>query len=365
MIDDTWCKEIHFCSVTPVDKFYYDKNLCPNMNPILYRILDSYKMFANSFWIDNANIQDIRVYNNTLFTNSQGNIVSRHFFTDTTWNRYSEEIKGFRLSNFLNDSNKPLSQDSFQTKNNIRINVMEFFRLISVIRHNLEKYKNKLGDPFYNIDIYFAKKGLKSRHYRKFLMNNGNNISTVKTTLNRYSWAGINEVDSIREIRFHKVWTHSFLPIEIRDFSFKLINNYHKFNANIAHFNENISASCTACTVQKLLPAPKETIKHMYHDCPVNENFAKKYFETFLNNIDINFSMDFLLIGVPAILPESLAFIINIEIILLNFFLFNVRNKKQLPLMRNFNYFISWHRKLLLKNQNYADKYQRLIFDPG
>ena len=57
--------------------------------------------------------------------------------------------------------------------------------------------------------------------------------------------------------------------------------------------------------------------------------------------------MDFLLIGVPSILPESLAFIINIEIIMLNFFLFNVRNKKQLPLMRNFNYFISWHRKLV------------------
>ena len=218
---------------------------------------------------------------------------------------------------------------------------------------------------YHSIDNFFTKKGLKSRHYRKFLMDKGENITTVKTTLNRYLWASINEVDSIREIRFHKVWTYSFLPIEIRDFSFKLLNNYHKFNASIAHFNETISASCTACTAKKLLPAPKETIKHMYYDCPVNENFAKKYFETFLNNTNINFSADFLLLGAPSILPESLAFIINIEIILLNFFLFNARNKKQLPLMRNFNHFIAWHRKLLTKNQNYAEIFQRQLFDPG
>ena len=57
-------------------------------------------------------------------------------------------------------------------------------------------------------------------------MNKGENILTVKTTLNRYSWPSINEVDSIREIRFHKVWTYSFLPIEIRDFSFKLLTHF-------------------------------------------------------------------------------------------------------------------------------------------
>lgn len=151
----------------------------------------------------------------------------------------------------------------------------------------------------------------------------------------------------------------------MRDFSFKMLNNYHKFNASIAHFNENISACCTLCTLDKLLPAPKETIKHFYYDCPVSEKFAKSYFETFLTNVNIDFSIDCLLLGAQSTIPESLAFILNIEIILLNFFLLNARNKKHLPLMRNFKQFMRWYRTLLLKNKKYSDNFQKFVFDPG
>ena len=364
-INDTWCKEMHFCSITPYDKFYFDKNLNPSLNPILHRILNSYKDFSNAYWIEHSNIQDIRIFSNNCFTNSQGNLISRNIFTETTWVRHSEKIKSLRFSSFLNDSNKPLCQNSFHIKNDIVINVMEFFRLNSVIRHNIDKYKSKFGEPYLKIENYFMKKNLKSKHYRKFFVKSSSDISNIRTTLNRYLWAETNNVDSTREIRFHKVWTHSFLPIEMRDFSFKLVNNYHKFNGSISHFNENISASCTPCTLQKLLPAPKETIKHFFYECPVNMNFANTYFETFLNNVNLEFSINFLLLGVPSTLPESLAFILNIEIMLLNFFLCNSRKKKQLPLMINFNHFIAWHRKLLSKNKNYMVKFKRVVFDPG
>ena len=94
-------------------------------------------------------------------------------------------------------------------------------------------------------------------------------------------------------------------------------------------------------------------------------SFANTYFETFLNNVNLEFSINFLLLGVPSILPESLAFIVNIEIMMLNFFLFNARKKKQLPLMINFNQFIAWHRKHLCKNKNYMVKFKRVVFDPG
>ena len=242
---------------------------------------------------------------------------------------------------------------------------MEFFRLTTVIRHNIDRYKTKFGKPYLTIDTFFMRKNLKSKHYRKFFAKSGSDIKRVKTTLNRYTWADINEVDSIREIRFHKVWTYNFLPIELRDFSFKLLNNYHKLNGGIAHFNENISAACTPCSLKNLRPSPKETLKHFFYECPVNNNFAHTYFNTFLNRINIDFSMDFLLLGAPSILPESLAFIINIEIIMMNFFLFNSRYKNRLPLLRNIQHYTSWHRTLFCKNKNYDEKYQRFRFDPG
>ena len=97
----------------------------------------------------------------------------------------------------------------------------------------------------------------------------------------------------------------------------------------------------------------------------MNGDFANTYFGSFLNNINFDFSIDFLLLGAPSTLPESLAFILNIEIIMLNFFLFSARNKKQLPLARNLDSFISWHRTLFIRNKNYAEKFNRILFDPG
>jgi len=192
-------------------------------------------------------------------------------------------------------------------------------------------------------------------------------VKKCLTSINRYKWASTQEIDIKRETNWTKIWTHSFIPIEIRDFSFKSVNNYLYFNGHISHFSNDISPECTFCTVEKRLPAPKETNKHFFRDCPTTYSFTNEYFTSILSNFNIQFSTDWLLIGSPSTLPKYINFILNIEILLISFFLFSMRLKKKKPLMINFKAYSNWNRKLLKKSNYYSNSFQKFSnpFDPG
>jgi len=111
----------------------------------------------------------------------------------------------------------------------------------------------------------------------------------MKTTINRYTWSGLNDIDVSRELRWQQNWNYSYLTMEIKNFSFKMLNNQIKLNAHIAHFDENISACCTFCSVSKTLPAPKEDLKHFFLDCPTTNNFSASYFNKLLSNVNFDF----------------------------------------------------------------------------
>ena len=96
-------------------------------------------------------------------------------------------------------------------------------------------------------------------------------------------------------------------------------------------------------------------------------NFANEYFNDFLQNTHVNFSIDWLLVGAPTTIAADLITIINIEIMFLNFFMYNCRFKKTKPRIIDFLHFMSWNRKVLLRNASYKKKFLRLQipFDNG
>ena len=115
------------------------------------------------------------------------------------------------------------------------------------------------------------------------------------------------------------------------------------------------------------MPAPKETIKHFFIDCPTTGYFTNNHFDSLLSNYNIEFSADWLLLGSPSTLPKYLNFILNIEILLISCFLFQMRVKNKTPLSINFKAYSEWNRKLFLKYTYYNDSYQKFSnpFDPG
>ena len=178
-------------------------------------------------------------------------------------------------------------------------------------------------------------------------------------------WCNFNEVDSERESRWHNTWQFCFLPIEIRSFGFKLFNNYLKFNCNISHFSEDVSAACTFCTKSKALPAPKETISHFFINCPTTVEFVSDHFRHFLGNTGVQFNQNFMLLGAPNDITESLATLINIEILIISLFLFNFRLENKITSRTNFLLHIKYTRDLLLRSAKYTQLNSHLLFDPG
>ena len=244
---------------------------------------------------------------------------------------------------------------------------MEYLRLRGFVQHNIAIYRCKLSKPQTKISSLFLKPKVKSKHFRYFLSNDDQRIEKCKSYLNRYNWAKIREFDIERERKWQKVWTLSFIPINIREFSFKSINNYNYFNANISNFRPE-SPDCTLCILDRNLPAPKETAQHFYLDCPVTTDITTNYFTDFLHNIQLNFDASWLLVGVPKTLTSKMITVLNIEIILVLYFIFQSRLKKKLPLNSNILEFISFQRKFLLKNKQYKQGYEKLTtiqFDPG
>ena len=186
-------------------------------------------------------------------------------------------------------------------------------------------------------------------------------IKKITTTINRYNWAGVNTIDSVREILFHKVWQTIFLPIDIRHYALKFVNNYLKLNVHLNGNGRNpqISPDCSFCTTNYVvLGAEREKIDHFFGKCNVSKKFASDYFSEFLQNIDVNFSIDWLLLGAPSTLAMDLIFIINIEIMFLTYFMHNCRFKKTKPKINDFLNFMSWNRKVMLKNNSYNVKLQ-------
>jgi hypothetical protein len=57
-------------------------------------------------------------------------------------------------------------------------------------------------------------------------------------------------------------WNLSYLNSRVKEFSFKFYNNILGINARVSHFNPEVDAGCTFCTLTNNRPVPKETIQH-------------------------------------------------------------------------------------------------------
>ena len=364
-IKDSWSSELRHATLSFNDKFYYTNNCDPNLNPILHRIISSYKEFSTSYWLNHSNILDMRIYDNPIFTDALNNRFNKTLFTNHTWERFGEIFSTLRVVDIINDEYKCLDRETFQFKNNLVINVMEFFRISSIFRYSLNKLSSKIEEPYLSLDDFFKKKNLKSKNFRKYLLSDDIDITKIYTTKNRYTWTDNRVVDVEREKKWLNVWNHSFLPIQIREFGFKHLNNTNKLNSHYAKLNHNISPTCTFCEQSKLFPAQRETIKHFFIDCPTSISLANFHFNDNFKVLNFNFSMENLLIGAPSHLPDFVIFILNIEILMINFFLYNCARKKKIPLMMNLTCFITNYRKLFLKNGCYSRKFSKIIFDPG
>ena len=66
--------------------------------------------------------------------------------------------------------------------------------------------------------------------------------------------------------KFLSSWGNSFLPMDLREFSFKFFNNSLGTNQRIGNFIEGRGQGCTFCTVANNGPILVEKFMHLFFD---------------------------------------------------------------------------------------------------
>jgi hypothetical protein len=83
-------------------------------------------------------------------------------------------------------------------------------------------------------------------------------------------------------------WNVGFFNSSVRVFIYKLYNNILGTNSRVTHFNQGVDASCTFCVLSKTLPAPKETIMHLFFDCPTTDRLIAELNVRYLTNLTLD-----------------------------------------------------------------------------
>ena len=235
---------------------------------------------------------------------------------------------------------------------NINWSFFEYLRLKTVLEKALKKHNKNLRDKSQSLDEFLKKPKLKAKNFRKFIQVSDLTLKKCRPVKTRYSWANI-EIDFLREKRFYKTWTIYFLPINIKDYATKLLNNKINFNANLAHFH-NVSPNCFFCSKNTQIQViPKETAKHFFTECPTTTAIFQAYFDSFLVNKLITWDNTFCIIGCPSEVKNDWATVLNIEICLVTQYVLSIKNKKKTLLMKNLKDYTNWLRSILCRNHSY------------
>ena len=122
------------------------------------------------------------------------------------------------------------------------------------------------------IVTFFRKIVKGSVRIRKIIDNVVSEIGPTSGLNKRVSLTNYNNADPERDCNFYKIFQISKLKNNLQSFIFNFTSQTLYHNAMIAHFVPDHDPSCQRCKIGKLRPAPRETISHIFWDCPKISN---------------------------------------------------------------------------------------------
>ena len=242
-------------------------------------------IFSDNFWIKYGNVLDLRIFKNSNFVNTFGQKLSLNFLSEEHKNNENicNLFTRLKFKDLLSADFKPLTGiQAYNAKLGISLTQNEHSYLDAITFQNFGKYKEKIANKNYEIATLLNLPNIKSKGFRKFFVSEID-ISTIDTINNRYNWAGVNPIDIPRELNFQKCWSTSYLPMTIREFSFRMINNTNALNARINHRDDEVNDYCSYCLIDNEHTSNRETLEHFYGQCNTVSNFTNEIFREKFN----------------------------------------------------------------------------------
>jgi len=211
----------------------------------------------------------MRIYDNEIARLESGEKLNRNHFRENLTPEKILLIKNLRFVHLvvIFDSNT-FSENSLTLYLGFQPNLLELFFLKSVHRNVKRKFslnKDKVCTP---ILTFYRKIVEGSNRIRRILDNFKREIEQGIVLRKRVALANFNNEDPQRDCNFYKIFKISKLRNNLQSLIFDFTTQTLYHNAMIAHFVQDHDPTCQRCKLGNLRPAPRETISHIFWDCP-------------------------------------------------------------------------------------------------
>jgi len=244
----------------------------PDVGPALHNIILSFSKFKTAYNTHSGNYALIPIFENDIFGTGRMQIskFDSDFFTDNVMNRYGDNVRALTWKSILVNGNfVPFGE--FEFISGIKISRIQYVQLKQCFLRCQKKY-GPPGLEYTSIATYFNKIKKGSKKYRVILNFSTQpkapifNLKPVKS----YCKTVDSDFESEKRIRnILSSWNLFFLPNRLRVFLFKFYSNILGTGNRIIHFNPTAEVSCHFCTKNLFLPAPIESVGHIFYDCQV------------------------------------------------------------------------------------------------
>ena len=345
---DFWAKEIQSFRTSEDFPFHFKSSIATNTP--CGELSVCVQNFCNFFWLTNGNFLDMRIYDNDIARLESGEKLNRnHFRINLTLEKISLIMK-LRFVHLVDifDSNT-FSENSITLYLGFRPNVLEFFYLRSVHRNVKRKFLLNKDEVCTPILTFFRKITKGSVRLRRILDNFKPEIETEIGLRKRCTLAYHNNVETVRDCNFYKIFRISKLRNNLRSFIFNFTSQTLYHNAMIAHFVQDHDPTCQRCDSGYLRPAPRETISHIFWDCPKISDILND-----LNLIISNGVLSYEELKITIFLGCSNSLTFNIETtniicFIVMYYIFSTRNTRRIYNTSKLKQFIFYHTSKLNK----------------
>ena len=301
-----------------------------NFNPFLAPMANAFCKFVKGFLLRNGNVKEMLIFDSYLYRAMGLEKLSFHDLTLPTRVTQREGLLNLRIKDCLGLRIYNHDHVQFMNTHNLVISYEEYKIIVNKTRAIINKCKNNLAYKATDINTFCNRKNLKSKDMRIFIENN-KNFDSCTPARSRALWSGI-ALDHKREEMYYSMWNKGFMPIGLRDFICKLVNNKLNLRGQVSHFapaEQQESGNCTFCRLNNTVN--RESYKHFFIECQTNIAFLESYFQEFLQGKGIDWNIGFTLSGAPNEIGQQLQIVINTEIFTVLYFINHCRNRKVLP----------------------------------
>ena len=272
-------------------------------NPVVHTLGCSWSGFFQKFWNINHNFLSAPLISNPFFSRGKdengrfdpgpvnGTVIGHLSLKVNSSKWLSVKFKDGLLDGRVRNFNE--MTESF----GIIFNFNTYLGIRRAVIHGLTARAAKNSDlTTVEVEHFIRKNKKGAKRYRKILEHLSSSIVRGSNVTNKYcELIDIDRISLEEGGRILGTWNLSFLPLNIRNFSFQLFNNslpigsrlVNRYRDHAAEINE----SCTFCCISKTGVPYRETFFHLFFECPsvsgTIANFVAKYVSNSLNHRDI------------------------------------------------------------------------------